>query len=178
MINFDNVVQESLGANPSGSQLTEPSTSNNEIQAWSQIIEQKTNDRIEKMREEMENKLDTILKEIRSSKSISTVTNPRSENIENLDPQPSGSKSYRPTGVRASGNDSFDSENEDNHSVRASDMHELKEPAKPFCQNRFELDETLVSSEDSDEEDYHRSIFNFDCNNKTLESMNIFHKFE
>ena len=155
LINFDNVVQESLGANPSGSQLTEPSTSNNEIQAWSQIIEQKTNDRIEKMREEMENKLDTILKEIRSSKSISTVTNPRSENIENLDPQPSGSKSHRPTGVRASGNDSFDSENEDNHSVRASDMHELKEPAKPFCQNRFELDETLVSNEDSDEEDYH-----------------------
>ena len=62
LIKFDNVVQESLGANPSGSQLTEPSTSNNEIQAWSQIIEQRTNDRIEKMREEMENKLDTILK--------------------------------------------------------------------------------------------------------------------
>ena len=31
------------------------------------------------MREEMENKLETILKEIKSIKSASTVTNPRSE---------------------------------------------------------------------------------------------------
>ena len=35
-------------------------------------------------------------------------------------------------------------------------MHELRKPAKPFCQNRFELDETIVSNEDSEEEDYHK----------------------
>ena len=55
-------------------------------------MERKNNDRIEKMREEMENKLETILKEIKSSKRASTVTNPRSEIDENRDPQPSGSK--------------------------------------------------------------------------------------
>ena len=58
-------------------------------------------------------------------------------------------------GVHASENDNSDFENEDNHPIRASNMHELRNPAKPFCQNRFELDETIVSKEDSEEEDYH-----------------------
>ena len=43
-------------------------------------------------------------------------------------------------------------------------MHELRDPARPFCQNRFELDETLVSNEDSEEEDYHsQSQQNANC---------------
>ena len=37
-------------------------------------------------------------------------------------------------------------------------MHELRNPARPFCQNRFELDETIVSNEDSEEEDYHNGF--------------------
>ena len=37
-------------------------------------------------------------------------------------------------------------------------MHELRNPAKPFCQNRFKLDETIVSNEDFEEEDYHRYL--------------------
>ena len=53
LTNLNTVVQESLGEN----QLTEPSQINNEIQVWTQIMEQKTNDRIEKMREEMEKRL-------------------------------------------------------------------------------------------------------------------------
>ena len=45
-------------------------------------------DKIMKMREEMENKFDAILKEIRTSKTASTITNPRSEpnGIYNLQP--------------------------------------------------------------------------------------------
>ena len=39
---------------------------------------QKNNDRLGKMREEMHRKLEVILKEIKSNKNISTVTNPRS----------------------------------------------------------------------------------------------------
>ena len=72
------------------------------------------------MREEMENKLETILKEIKSNKSVSTVTNPRSEINENKDPQPllqnkskSGSKTNRSIGVHASNNENSDSENDD-----------------------------------------------------------------
>ena len=77
LTNLNNVVKGSLGENNLENQLTEPSQISKEIQVWTQIMEQKNNDRIEKMREEIENKLETILKEIKSVKSASTVTNPR-----------------------------------------------------------------------------------------------------
>ena len=54
-------------------QLIEPSQISNEIQAWTNNFEQKNNDRIMKMREEMENKLEAILKEIKSNKSASNL---------------------------------------------------------------------------------------------------------
>ena len=60
-------------------QLIEPSQISNEIQAWTNNFEQKNNDRIMKMREEMENKLEAILKEIKFNKSASLATNSRSE---------------------------------------------------------------------------------------------------
>ena len=52
-------------------------------------MEQKNNDKIEKMREEMDNKVEAILKEVKSNKTASTMTNPRSDSH---DSQHSGSK--------------------------------------------------------------------------------------
>ena len=89
MINFNTVVQEDLGENNSENQLTEPSQISNEIQVWTQIMEQKSDDKIEKKREEMDNKLEAILKEVKSNKTASTVTNPRSDVNEIQDSQPS-----------------------------------------------------------------------------------------
>ena len=60
-------------------QLFEPSQSSNEIQVWTESFEQKNNDRIMKMREEMENKLDAVLKAIKTNRSASTEANPRSQ---------------------------------------------------------------------------------------------------
>ena len=40
------------------------------------------------MREEMDNKLETNLKEKRSNKSLSTTRNPSSETVETQNPQP------------------------------------------------------------------------------------------
>ena len=71
------MAQDNLGENNSENQLTESTQISNEIQAWTQIIEQKNSHRIENMREEMDKKLEVVLKEIKSTKSISTVTNPR-----------------------------------------------------------------------------------------------------
>ena len=48
LTNFNTVVQESLGGNNSRNRLTEPSQISIEIQSWTQIIEQKNNDRIER----------------------------------------------------------------------------------------------------------------------------------
>ena len=55
-------------------------------------MEEKNSDGIEKRREEMGDKLEVILKEITSNKSILTVTNPRSDFNEIQNSQPSGSK--------------------------------------------------------------------------------------
>ena len=154
LTNSNLVDQENLGPNILANQITAPSVISNEIQVWTQEMEKRNNDRIEKMREEIDNKFDAILREIKTSKNASTITNPRSESNETQNNQPSGSRN-RSIGVRASENENSDSENEDNHPIRASNMHELRDPARPFCQNIFELDETIVSNEDSEEEDYH-----------------------
>ena len=58
--------------------MIEPSQISNEIQAWTEIFERKNNDRIEKMRKEMDNKFETILREFRTNKNASKVTNLRS----------------------------------------------------------------------------------------------------
>ena len=152
LTNSNLVDQENLGPNILANQITEPSVISNEIQVWTQETEKRNNDKIEKMREEIDNKFDAILREIKTSKNASTITKPRSESNETQNNQPSGSRN-RSIGVRASENENSDSE--DNRPIRASNMHELRDPARPFCQNRFELDETLVSNEDSEEEDYH-----------------------
>ena len=154
LVNVDSNIQGNLDNFERGSQLIEPSQLSNEIQAWTENFEQKNNDRIMKMREEMENKLDAILKEIKSNKSASTVTNPRSEMNEMQNMQPSGSKTNKSTGVHASYNENIDSEDED-YPLQASKMRDLRHPAKPFHRSESNLDRTLVSEEDSEVEDYH-----------------------
>ena len=79
LTNVSTVIQEPLCENENRSNLIEPSQISNEIQVWTENFEQKNNDRIMKMREEMENKFDAILKETRTNKTTSTITNPRSE---------------------------------------------------------------------------------------------------
>ena len=158
LTNTDPNTQENLDDVGIRSQLIEPSQLSNEIQSWTENFEQKNNDRIAKMREEMENKLDAILKEIKSNKSVSTVTNPRSEEntIQNM--QPSGSKTIGSIGVHASYNNNSDSENED-YPLRASKMRDLKHPAKPIFRSESDVDVTIHSDEESDaeslDEDYH-----------------------
>ena len=159
LIDLSNVAQGNLGEISSENQLTEPSQISNEMQVWTQIMEQKNNDRIEKMREEMENKLEAILKEIKSNKSASTVTNPRSDINEMRENQPSGSKSSKSIGVHASNNENSDSENDD-YPLRASKMKDLKHPAKPFFETETDLDQTILSNGESVQEDYHITLIN------------------
>ena len=104
----------------------------------------------------MENKFDAILKEIRTNKTASTKTKLRSEMNGTQNSQPSGSKSNRSNGVYASNIDNSDTEDEDDHPLRASEMHELRNPARPVYQNMPNLDGTIVSNEDCEEKDYHR----------------------
>ena len=153
-------VDENLGGLNLRNQLVEPSQTSSEIQAWTEIFEQRNNDRIEKLREEMENKLDTILKEIKSNRSHSTVTNPRSQVNGTEAMQPSGSKSKGSIGVHASNIENSEPEDEDNP-IRASEMTELKHPAKPLFRSESDVDVTIHSDEESDAEslqDYHNRL--------------------
>ena len=102
----------------------------------------------------MENKLDAILMEIKTSKSIPMKTNPRSEMNEIESMQPSGSKGKKSMGVNASDNKSIVSENED-IPLKTSEMRDLRHPAEPIHQNDTTLDSTVIFNEESDEEDYH-----------------------
>ena len=174
LTNTDPNTQENLDDVGIRSQLIEPSQLSNEIQSWTENFEQKNNDRIAKMREEMENKLDAILKEIKSNKSVSMVTNPRSEEntIQNM--QPSGSKTIGSIGVHASYNNNSDSENED-YPLRASKMRDLKHPAKPIFRSESDVDVTIHSDEESDaeslDEDYHTHTALFATTHTTIASV-------
>ena len=151
-------VQESLGEPSLENQLREPSQISDEIQVWTQIVERKNTERIEKMGEEMDSKLEAILKEIKCNKSASIVTNPRSDANEIQEPRPSGSRLDPSIGVRASNNENSDSENDD-YPLRASKMKDLKHPARPLFRAESDVDVTIHSDEESDaeslDEDYH-----------------------
>ena len=156
LTNLKTVVQENLGENNSENHLTEPSQLSNEIQVWTQIMEQKNDDKIGTMRKEMDNKLEAILKEVKSNKTTSAVTNPRSKINGIKDSQPSGFKTNRSIGVRASNIENSDSEN-DYYPLRASKMKDLKHPAKQLFQNESDVDITIHSNEESEVADYHNS---------------------
>ena len=156
LTNNNTVIQSNSGENNSENILTEPSQISNEIQVWNQIMEQKSNDRSEKMREEMDNKLEAILTEIKTNKSSSTVTNPRSDTNEMQESQQSGSRIGKSIAVHASNNENSDYEN-DNFPPK---MRDLKHPADPLYQNESDVDVTILLDEESDVEeveDYHNN---------------------
>ena len=68
LTNVNTIVKGSLGGDENWPRLIEPNQISNEIQAWIENFEQKNNNRILKMREEMENKFDAILKELRTKR--------------------------------------------------------------------------------------------------------------
>ena len=161
LTNSNSNVQETLGELNLENQLRKPSQISNEIQIWKQIVEfRKNTERIEKMREEMDSKLEAILKEIKYNKSVSTVTNPRSDVNETQDPQPSGSRNDRSLGVHAPNNENPDSEKDD-YPLRASKMKDLKNPARPLFQYKSDVGVTIHSNEESEEEDYHTAFLNY-----------------
>ena len=147
--------EEGFGENSSINQLTELNLLNSEIQVWTQTMEQKNHKKIEEMREEMNSKLEAILKEVKSNKTASTMTNPWSDFNEIQDPQPSGSKTTMSIGVRATNSENSDSENYD-FPLRTSKMKDLNHPTKPQFRSESAVEVTIHSDEESViEEDSH-----------------------
>ena len=99
-------------------------------------MEQKNDDKIGTMREEMDNELEAILKEVKSNKTTSTVTNPRSKSNEIQDSQPSGSKTNRSIGFRASNFENSDSEN-DYYPLKSFKNERLEASCKTIISKRI-----------------------------------------
>ena len=174
-----NDTRTNIGSNTQGTsnndeirtQLIEPSKISNEIQAWTNNFEQKINDRIMKMREEMENKLEAILKEIKSNKSASLATNSRSETNDVQNMQLSGSRLGQSNGVHASFDENSEPDNE-GYPPQTSKIRDLRHPAKPLFRSESDVDVTIHSDEESDlEEDYHQVqsiVLVWKCGNQKL----------
>ena len=105
----------------------------------------------------MDNKFETILREIKLNKIVSVVTNPGSENTEMQNIRPLGSKGNKSIGVHASNNENSETEDED-FPLRASKMKDLKHPAKPLFQTETDVNVTMHSdfgtNSESEQEDY------------------------
>ena len=91
-----------------------------------------------------------------NNESVPTVTDYRSETNETQNTRQSGSKTNMSIRVHACNIADSDLE-EDDYPLRASNMCELNNPAKPFHQDEQNLDETMLSNEDSEEEYYHKN---------------------
>ena len=102
----------------------------------------------------MDSQIDSISKEIKSNKSASAVSNPRSEIYTIQNKQLSGSKIDKFIVVHPSYDKNSDSEDEC-YPLQASKMKDLRHPAKPLYRSETNVDKTIVSEEDSEEEDYH-----------------------
>ena len=57
-------------------------------------------------------------------------------------------------GVHTANNQNSDPGDE-KYAVKASEMKDLRHPAKWLYQNELHLDKTIVSNEDSEEDDFH-----------------------
>ena len=64
-------------------------------------------------------------------------------------------------------------EDESDHPLRVSDVREQRNPARPLYQNTPTLDETRISNEDSEEDDYHTQFTPSFCCCYSVSSLSI-----
>ena len=122
--NVNNTLDRNLG-----SELTEPSQTSNEIEVISQRLTEQNNDKMSQIEEQLNNKFEEILKEIRTNKNYNVITD--EEDAENNQPGPSN---YRNKGLRnkhASNSTSDKNKNQDDR-FYPSEMSVLRQPYTPL----------------------------------------------
>ena len=148
--NFENVGSARKRETP----LVNGSENEDEIQVWTQRITEKTNKEVSDLREEMNEKLEKILKAMKSSRKAQFVTNRR--NQEQNTPQAATSKNKNTKDDEANASEPEDQENEIQDSpFRPSNMNEFKTPMKPLNLQNIDLNDSVVINEDRIGEYYH-----------------------
>ena len=148
--NFENVssVRDEEIALDSGTQ------NENEMRIWTQRISDKTNKEVAKLRKEMGEKLEKILKEMKNNRRAQSVPNRRYR--EQNTPRAGTSKyaSNEDGEENASEPGNQECEIQDNP-FRPSNLNELRTPIQPLSMQNIDLNDSVVINEDRTGEDYH-----------------------
>ena len=128
------------------------SRNENEMQAWTQRISDKTSKEVSDLRKEMNEKPEKMLKEMKNSRRAQSV--PIRKFQEQNTPQAGTSRNanYRDDEVNASENQ--ENETQDNP-FRPPNNDELRTPMQPLNIQNMHLDDSVVINEDRIGEDYH-----------------------
>ena len=132
--------------------LVDGSRNENEMQAWTQRISDKTSKEVSDLRKEMNEKLEKMLEEMKNSRRAQSV--PIRKFQEQNTPQAGTSRNanYRDDEVNASENQ--ENETQDNP-FRPSNNDKLRTPMQPLNIQNMHLDDSVVINEDRIGEDYH-----------------------
>ena len=140
-----NLEVETTETNRNLAQLREPSETSNEIQVWTERMSQENRSQINEIRQEMNSKFEMLLQEIKENRSVSAITNPRSEVGENPPLNPTSSRNTM-SEVENASNKKTRNEIQDTP-FRSSEMIELRQPVEPINLHETGLDDTLIINE-------------------------------
>ena len=136
-----------------GSELTEPSQISNEIKVISQRLTEQNNDKMSQIEEQLNNKFEEILKEIRTNKNHIVITD--EEDAENNQPGPSNYKNKGLRNKQASNSTSDKNKNQDDR-FYPSEMSDLRQPYTSLGIAEDTLEETIILNENRQKRaDYH-----------------------
>ena len=134
-----------------GSELTEPSQINNEIEIITQRLSEQNNHKMAQIEHQLNSKFEEILKEIRANKSHNVTTD--EEDVESRQPGPSKSKNKCLRSKHAS-NTAIERDQDDR--FYPSEMSEQRQPYTPLGIKNETLDETIITNENRQENaDHH-----------------------
>ena len=137
--NVNNVFDRNLG-----SEITEPSQISNEIEVISQRLAEQNNSKMTQIEEQLNNKFEEILKEIRKNRNYNTTTD--EEDVERSQPGPSNSKNRSLRNKHAS-NTTLDRDKNQDDRFYPSEMSDLRQPYTPLGIANETLEETIIINE-------------------------------
>ena len=136
----------------SGSELTEPSQTSNEIEASPQRTSEQNSHKMTQNEQQLKCMFEKLLKEIRTNRD-STLAN--GEDVaENNRTSTSNSENKSLRRKHASKNEIDKGKNQDKL-LQPSEMYELRQSATPFGVANETLDDTIIMNENRQEADYH-----------------------
>ena len=138
-----------------GSELTEPSQISNAIEVISQRLTEQNNTKMTQIEEQLNNKFEEILNEIRTNRNY-TITD--EEGAENSQPGPSNSKN-RSLRNKHAPNITIDKDKNQDDRFYPSELSELSQTYTPLGIANETLDETIIINENRREADHHRTNY-------------------